>query len=62
MTNAMTIVQKLEQLRDSGGEIRTHGLPNEVVERFAALDERLGQAADQALGVAECWKAAYPEL
>ena len=62
MTNAMTIVQKLEQLRDSGGEIRPHGLPNEVVERFAALDERLGQAADQALGVAECWKAAYPEL
>jgi len=62
MTNAMTIVQKLEQLRKSGGEIRSHGLPDETLERFAAIDERLEQAVDQALGVAECWKAAYPEL
>src|SRR6056297_2942335 len=62
MTNAVTIVQKLEQLRNSGGEIRTHGLPNDVLERFAASDERLEQAVDQALSVAECWKTAYPEL
>lgn len=62
MTIAMTIVQKLQQLRNSGGEIRTHGLPDDVLERFAALDERLEQAVDQALGVAECWAAAYPEL
>jgi len=58
----MTIIQKLEQLRNSGGEIRTHGLPDNVVERFAALDDRLEQAVDQALGVAECWRTAYPEL
>ncbi|MEX0916361.1 MAG: aminotransferase class III-fold pyridoxal phosphate-dependent enzyme [Wenzhouxiangellaceae bacterium] len=58
----MTIIQKLEQLRTSGGKIRTHGLPDDVLERFAAHDERLEQAVDQALAVAECWKAAYPEL
>lgn len=62
MTNAMTIVQKLDPLRKSGGEIRTHGLPDSVLERFAALDGRLEQAVDQALAVAECWEAAYPEL
>ncbi|MBS3824165.1 MAG: aminotransferase class III-fold pyridoxal phosphate-dependent enzyme [Wenzhouxiangellaceae bacterium] len=58
----MTIIQKLEQLRSAGGEIRTHGLPDNVLERFAAHDRRLEQAVDQALGVAECWKSAYPEL
>lgn len=58
----MTIIQKLEQLRNSGGEIRSHGLSDEVLERFADLDKRLEQAVDEALGVAECWKSAYPEL
>lgn len=61
-TNDMTIVQKLDQLRNSGGEIRTLGLPDEVLERFAARDKRLEQAVDQALSISECWKSAYPEL
>jgi len=58
----MTIIQKLEKLRTSGGEARTHGLPDDVLERFTARDERLEQAVDQALGVAECWSTAYPDL
>ncbi|MFU8877051.1 MAG: aminotransferase class III-fold pyridoxal phosphate-dependent enzyme, partial [Wenzhouxiangellaceae bacterium] len=58
----MTILEKLQQLRTSGGTIRTRGLSDEAVERFAARDARLVQAVDQALGVAECWQAAYPEL
>ena len=58
----MTIIDKLDQLRNSGGEIRTLGLEDSLIERFAGLDERLEQAVDQALGVAECWKAAYPGL
>ncbi len=58
----MSILNKLETLRNAGGSIRTRGLPDEVIERFAAGDERLEQAVDQALGVAECWKSAYPEL
>ena len=58
----MTIIDKLDELRRSGGEIRTRGLEDSLIERFAGRDERLEQAIDQALGVAECWKAAYPEL
>lgn len=58
----MTIFDKLQSLRAAGGTIRTRGLPDPVIERFAAQDGRLGQAVDQALSVAECWRAAYPEL
>ena len=58
----MSILIKLETLRTSGGSIQTKGLPDEVVERFAARDERLEKAVDQALGVAECWKSIYPEI
>ena len=58
----MSILDKLSTLRNAGGTIRTRGLPDDVVERFAARDERLEQAVDQALGVAECWQAAYPDL
>ncbi len=58
----MTIIDKLDQLRNSGGEMQTLGLADEVLERFAALDDRLERAVDQALGVAECWKTAYPVL
>ncbi|MBY6205337.1 aminotransferase class III-fold pyridoxal phosphate-dependent enzyme [Halomonas denitrificans] len=57
-----SILEKLGRLRESGGEIRTHGLGDDVIERFAARDSRLHQAVDQALSVAECWKSAYPEL
>lgn len=58
----MTILEKLQNLRNSGGEIRTRGLADDVIEGFAARDPRLGQAVDQALAIAECWRAAYPEL
>ncbi|NKI35989.1 aminotransferase class III-fold pyridoxal phosphate-dependent enzyme [Wenzhouxiangella sp. XN79A] len=57
-----TILEKLGELRASGGEVRTHGLSDPIIERFAARDSRLHQAVDQALSVAECWKSAYPEL
>jgi acetylornithine/succinyldiaminopimelate/putrescine aminotransferase len=58
----MSILDKLSTLRNAGGSVRTTGLPDDVIERFAARDERLGEAVDQALGVAECWQSAYPEL
>jgi len=57
-----TILEKLAELRASGGEVRTHGLPDGRIEHFAARDSRLHQAVDQALSVAQCWKSAYPEL
>jgi len=58
----MTILDKLQSLRAAGGAIRTRGLPDRVIERFAAQDARLEQAVEQALSIAECWRAAYPEL
>jgi len=58
----MSVLTSLEILRRSGGTIRTHGLDDATIERFEAIDPRLGQAVDQALAVAECWKSAYPEL
>lgn len=61
-THQMTIIEKLGELRSSGGDVRTHGLADDLIERFAARDSRLHQAVDQALSVAGCWKAAYPDL
>lgn len=58
----MSVLAKLELLRRSGGAIRTHGLDDATIKRFAATDPQLQQAVDQALGVAECWRSAYPEL
>jgi len=58
----MSILTKLATLRRIGGKPLTKGLTDDVVERFAARDARLEQAVDDALGVVECWQAAYPEL
>ncbi|MGY6630325.1 MAG: aminotransferase class III-fold pyridoxal phosphate-dependent enzyme [Wenzhouxiangella sp.] len=58
----MSILAKLNTLRQIGGEPMTLGLPDEVIETFAARDPRLGQAVDDALGVIQCWQSAYPEL
>ncbi|MEM1082084.1 MAG: aminotransferase class III-fold pyridoxal phosphate-dependent enzyme [Pseudomonadota bacterium] len=60
MTTA--ILEQLASLRQSGGHMRTHGLADEVIARFAATDERLGQAVEQAISVAQCWQTQYPEL
>ncbi|MEM7055186.1 MAG: aminotransferase class III-fold pyridoxal phosphate-dependent enzyme, partial [Pseudomonadota bacterium] len=57
-----SIIEKLATLRNSGGQPRTLGLSSDTIERFAEQDERLEQAVDQALGVAECWQTQYPEL
>ena len=58
----MSIIKKLDTLRKIGGKPLTTGLADDIIERFAAQDERLEQAVDDALGVIECWKSAYPEL
>jgi len=58
----MTIVKKLQPLRTAGGRLRTAGLGDAAIERFAARDPRLEQAVDQALSIAECWSSAYPDL
>ena len=58
----MPILEKLQTLRTIGGAPLTRGLPDPVIERFAALDSRLEQAVDDALGVVQCWQSAYPDL
>ncbi len=45
----MSILNKLTILRETGGAALTHGLPDDVIERFAALDGDLEKAVDQAL-------------
>ncbi|MCH8477752.1 MAG: aminotransferase class III-fold pyridoxal phosphate-dependent enzyme, partial [Wenzhouxiangella sp.] len=58
----MAILNKLQTLRSIGGQPLTTGLSDDIIERFARLDSRLEQAVDDALGVIECWKSAYPDL
>jgi hypothetical protein len=42
-------MERLKQLRGSGGRRRTVGLEDEIVERFLERDPRLGQAIDEAI-------------
>jgi acetylornithine/succinyldiaminopimelate/putrescine aminotransferase len=58
----MSILAKLNTLRQIGGKPLTQGLSDEVISRFAETDPRLEQAVDDALGVLECWRSAYPDL
>ena len=58
----MGVIDQLQTLRASGGEIRTRGLPDDVITHFVERDARLAGAVEQALGVFECWRSAYPEL
>ncbi len=58
----MAILEKLQTLRSIGGKTLTSGLADSVIERFAEQDSRLEQAVDDALGVIECWRSAYPDL
>lgn len=44
----MTILEKLKAMRDHGSEVRTRGLDDETLLRFAHTDERLAAAVDAA--------------
>lgn len=58
----MTVLKKLATLRENLGERQTKGLADDIIERFSGQDQRLEQTVDQALGVAECWQSAWPDL
>lgn len=45
----MSIISKLTTLREHGGQPLTTGLPDDIVERFAARDENLTKAVDLAV-------------
>jgi acetylornithine/succinyldiaminopimelate/putrescine aminotransferase len=58
----MTILNTLNALRNHGGEARTAGLPDEVLERFAAQDPSLSAAVEAAAGAFEELRGQWPEF
>lgn len=58
----MSIIDKLNRLRQSGGKSLTTGLADDLIESFAGSDPRLDQAVDDALTMLERWVEAYPDL
>ena len=44
----MSIIERLHEMRNFGGEALTRGLPEDVILRFAERDPRLGEAVDVA--------------
>ena len=45
----MSAIKKLDELRSYGGQIRTHGLADDIVERLAAQYPELNEAIDDAV-------------
>ena len=58
----MRILEKLELLRKRGGEIRTHGLADDIIERFAASSPELNLAVDEAVIRHRSLLAEFPDL
>ena len=56
----MTIIERLNEMRNHGGQARTTGLPDEVIVRFAGQDERLLEAIEMVLVGAEAAAAVSP--
>jgi acetylornithine/succinyldiaminopimelate/putrescine aminotransferase len=46
----MSIIERLHEMRNFGGEALTKGLPDEVIMQFAKRDARLAEAVDVAYG------------
>lgn len=61
-TDSQACLEKLNVLRAAGGDIRTHGLSDAVLEDFLGRDETLGQAIEEAWEVYEALSAEMPEL
>jgi len=60
--DSQACMEKLHALRASGGDIRTRGLPDAVIEDFLNRDGTLSQAIDEAWARYEELKAEMPEL
>jgi acetylornithine/succinyldiaminopimelate/putrescine aminotransferase len=58
----MNVIKQLQALRASGGSVRTTGLGDDVVRRFADVDPTLGAAVADALAVFERVRAEFPQL
>ena len=55
-------LQRLRELQDHGGERQTVGLADDVIERFAAADPRLGEAIEAAWANHQAMKAEWGDL
>ena len=55
-------LEKLRALRASGGDVRTRGLPDGVIEGFLGRDETLVRAVDEAWTVYEALRAEMPDF
>ncbi len=60
--NSRPSLDLLHMLRAASGDAETPGLPDEVVERFAARDPRLATAIEMAAASRARWEAAYPGI
>ncbi len=58
----MRILEKLRLMRDHGGKIRTPGLPDDVIERFARTHPDLVLAIDEAVVRFRRLASEFPEL
>lgn len=58
----MTLIEKLNAMRSSGGSRRTVGLPDATIARFAANHPALRQAVDEAWTAFQAVRAESPEL
>ena len=58
----MTMLEKLTAMRSFGGEVRTRGLDDETLLRFALTDNRLAEAVDAAYTEFLSLKEEMPEL
>lgn len=58
----MTIIERLNELRNHGGEARTTGLPDDVITKFASLDGALSEAIEAGYQEFKQLLAEEPEL
>jgi acetylornithine/succinyldiaminopimelate/putrescine aminotransferase len=58
----MSIIERLHEMRNHGGEALTKGLPDDVIERFAERDPRLGEAVEVAYSEFQSLCEQYSEL
>jgi len=58
----MSLIAKLDEMRRYGGAVRTAGLPDAVIERFAPNYPELGEAVDAAYALHQQLRQEFPEL
>ena len=58
----MTVLEKLSEIRNTGGRVITPGLPDATIRQFAERDPQLEQAVDEAVTAFRAAKQEWPEI